>query len=90
MQENGLLAACKCYFYRLSAGFLAGWNDTPRPGRKRFLTKRAFLRECPIIVAVRQYRGCWLQLPSTFGHIQAPQQAAAYDVFGPLSDPICL
>jgi hypothetical protein len=33
MQENGLLAAGKYYFYRLSAGFLAGWNDTLGPGR---------------------------------------------------------
>lgn len=36
MQENGLLAACTCYFYRLSAGFLAGWNDTPRLGANAF------------------------------------------------------
>jgi len=36
MPESGLLAACKCYFCRLSAGFLAGWNDTPRLGANAF------------------------------------------------------
>src|SRR5215213_9211717 len=36
------------------------WAQTP-------FGKACFMRESPIIVAVRQYRGCWLQLPSTFG-----------------------
>lgn len=36
MPENGLLAACKGYLYRLSAGFLAGWNDTLRLGANAF------------------------------------------------------
>jgi hypothetical protein len=80
MPENGLPAVRNDWFYGLPAGFLAGWNDTPRLGRKRLLARRGLCVNAPIIVAVRQYRGCWLQLPATFGHIRVPLQVAAYDV----------
>jgi len=36
MPENGLPAVRNDWFYGLPAGFLAGWNDTPRLGANAF------------------------------------------------------
>jgi len=36
MPENGLPAARKDCFTGCTAGFLAGWNDTPRLGANAF------------------------------------------------------